>query len=133
VDAEERSRLVASWIEHHTVEYRWDDDHVLRKERGADQFWAWEKLEEIVRNDPALGWDVILQIVSESNNESVLGNLAAGPLEDLIAWHGAKFIERVEAQARRDNRFREVLAGVWQNETPHDVWARVQACFRSEV
>ena len=55
--------------------------------------------------------------------------LAAGPIEDLLAKHGADFIDRVEAEARNDPNFAKVLGGVWKNEMPADVWARLQAVW----
>jgi hypothetical protein len=52
--------------------------------------------------------------------------LAAGPLEDLLAYHGSEFIDRVETEARRNPRFRDLLGGVWRNTITDDIWARVE-------
>jgi hypothetical protein len=53
--------------------------------------------------------------------------LAAGPLEDLLADHGAAIIVRVEEEARRNPRFNLLLGGVWRNSMTHDIWQRVEA------
>ena len=71
-------------------------------------------------------WATILEILSRNPPESIIGILAAGPLEDLIDAAGPEFIERIELQARRDPAFRHLLGGVWASSTP-DIWARVEA------
>jgi len=71
-------------------------------------------------------WGAILEILSRAPPESVIGVLAAGPLEDLIDACGPEFIDRIELQARRDPAFRHLLGGVWASSTP-SVWARVES------
>jgi hypothetical protein len=60
-------------------------------------------------------------------SDSILGNLAAGPLEDLLVDHGPEFIDRVEILARQDRQFRRLLGAVWQNAMSDDLWNRVKA------
>ena len=55
---------------------------------------------------------MLLEIVAAAPNDQ-LGYIGAGPLENLLSEHSAAFGERIEAQARRDPRFREALAAVW--------------------
>src|SRR3989449_8134031 len=66
-------------------------------------------------------------LVCHPNADDVLGSIAAGPLEDLLAAHGARFVARVEQQARRDDRFRACLGGVWLNpeDVPEDILRRL--------
>jgi hypothetical protein len=71
-------------------------------------------------------WRFILKVIARRPPELVLGYLAAGLLEDLIAERGAAFIDRIEVEARRNPLFRETLLRVWQNSTPPDLWARVE-------
>jgi len=52
------------------------------------------------------------------NSVAVQEVLSAGPIESLLAKHGANFIDRVEAEARNDPSFAKVLGGVWQNQMP---------------
>lgn len=92
---------------------------------------------EMAEHDPALAWEAIKAVVtsfklsdlvSESATEAkkIVSNTAAGPLEDLLASHGDKFIDAVELEARDDPRMRWALSGVWQNAMPDSIWARVQ-------
>lgn len=58
--------------------------------------------------------------------KSILGSTAAGPLEDLLAYHGIDFIEKIETKARQDRRMFWTLGCVWQNAMPDEIWERVQ-------
>ena len=90
------------------------------------QFWAAEQFMFPGTSANAEDcWAAILEVLSRSPPESVIGILAAGPLEDLIDAAGPDFIERIELQARRDSAFRHLLGGVWESSTP-DIWARIQ-------
>jgi hypothetical protein len=101
-------------------------------ECSDELFDAGFSLNILVDDDPELAWDVILNIVGqldekrmasgEDETRRLASNLAAGPLESLLAKHGETFIERLEHQAKKDSRFSWVLAGVWQNDMPDRVW-----------
>lgn len=72
-------------------------------------------------------WEFVLGVLARKPSPHVLSCLAAGPLEEMLAYHGAVFIDRVEVAARQDPAFRHLLAGVWRNATPEDLWRRVEA------
>ncbi|MBU8977222.1 hypothetical protein JI752_013800 [Lysobacter sp. MMG2] len=71
-------------------------------------------------------WTFVLAVLVRSPPQKVLGTLAAGPLEDLIAYEGDRFIERIEQHARHDPAFRHLLGGVWQNQASPEIWERVE-------
>ena len=48
-------------------------------------------------------------------------------MEHLLGWHGAKYIDAVEAQVADDPKFAQMLNGVWKYMMTNDVWDRVQA------
>jgi hypothetical protein len=92
---------------------------------------------DLAVDDPTLAWEAIKLVVysysedelfAKSDNEAnnIVGNTAAGPLEDLLANHGPQFIEAVELAARIDRRIMWALGGVWQNSMTDEIWARVQ-------
>jgi hypothetical protein len=100
----------------------------------AETFWAFEELSRLVKDDPTRAWAVILRVLeSAQQNQEVLDNLAAGPLESLLVYHGIGIIEWVEAQAKSDLRFKELLLGVWGNAINEAVWARLQALFEDSA
>jgi hypothetical protein len=88
-------------------------------------------------DQPTIAWEAIKAVVSRYSEDElfteretvakrILANTAAGPLENLLAEHGADFIESVELEARRDRRMLWTVGCVWQNSMSDDVWARVQ-------
>jgi hypothetical protein len=80
---------------------------------------------------PVEQWETILEIVREApDDETVLGAIAAGPVEGLLAQHGAMVIDRFEDEAKQNPKFLRVLTGVWRNRMPEEVWQRVQALQR---
>jgi len=87
----------------------------------------------LAHRDPELCWIVILEILSAIDadpSNPLFQALAAGPLEDLLSYHGDLLIERVESQAHSDPRFKLLLGGVWQNAMTQELWSRVQAARR---
>ena len=110
--------IVAGYLAHHAT----GDDSL---------FWAFEDLSEILSDDPERAWRLTLQLISQSSNEAVLAYVAAGPLEDLLAYHGHRFIERIEAQSKTDAVFHQALCGVWgQGRFDPEIYDRVQHAIR---
>ena len=85
---------------------------------------------DIVHDDLEVAWPAILEILQRASTEDQVAVLAAGPLEDLLAFHGPEFIDRVECEAARNPRFRQLLGGVWQNRILLEIWERVQKVRR---
>jgi hypothetical protein len=81
---------------------------------------------DAVREVPETVWPAILKIVEHELTDEQIVLLAAGPMEDLLADHGAQFIERVEAEAERNPRLNYLLGGVWRSSMKEDIWERVQ-------
>ncbi|RBP47004.1 hypothetical protein DFR28_1157 [Arenicella xantha] len=79
---------------------------------------------DVTYDEPEISWKAILEIMSRGPNERVIGALSAGPLEDIIHYHGDAFIERIEEQARNDPSFRHLLGGVWRGGSI-EIWNRV--------
>lgn len=86
---------------------------------------------DVVHDEPEVAWSAILQILERELTEDQIATLAAGPLEDLLAVHGAQFIERIEREAQRNPRLNHLLGGVWQNQMPQEIWERVQKARRA--
>ena len=89
-------------------------------------FWAFTMLDELRDKDLERHWNVINEIKNLDDSDFMLSNLAAGPVEDLLVTSGKAFINRIEASARDDERFRAMLGMVWKNDIPEEVWARVE-------
>ena len=89
--------------------------------------WAWEAVDDVVWNSSADDvWALILDLV-ERAPVGLMGTVAAGPLEYAVVEYGRELIDRIEAEAASDPRFRQALGGIWleQGELPSDVLARL--------
>ena len=121
MDDEEQLRLARAWIAYTQFAAK-------NKKYDGEGYWASDKLSDMEREDPEGLWSAILLIHSlneEGADPVVAGVLAAGPLENLLAYHGPQFIDRVETHARRNPKFAFVLCGVWQSLMSDEIWARV--------
>jgi hypothetical protein len=111
--------LVKAWIKLHYLPGESDE-----RER---EFWASTRLYDLVRKDPEAAWRVVLQIIQTDSSDQILSNVGAGPLEDLLVYHGERFISRIEARARTDDIFKKTLSVVWKNAMSDDIWGRIKA------
>jgi len=114
----------------------WRDAYIQAQEIGsvgADHplWWSIDKFFDLGDSDPKSCWEAILAILDVDPSEKVLGMLSAGPLEDLIHYHGPEFIDRIEHEAKFDLQFRKLLQGVWESSSP-DIWERIQRA-RGEI
>lgn len=103
--------------------------------RADADFWAWERVTEIVRGPAAeLAWELVTSLVRSTVDER-LEYVGAGPVEDLVCIHGVTLIDWIEGESRRDPRFREALASIWlvAEEIPHDVLSRLQAATDGQI
>jgi len=88
---------------------------------------ATEWLMNLVEYKPERAWDFILTLVDNAPNEDALGWVAAGPLEDLLCEHGPTFIDRVEAIATNNARFKACLPKVWgENRMDPSTYGRLR-------
>ncbi len=58
-------------------------------------------------------WPVVVAMVEAAPDERSLAIVAAGPLEDLIVYHGAQFGDRLVDKTRSDPKFRDAVRGVF--------------------
>jgi hypothetical protein len=104
-----------------------------RDERGQptkEHEKNWWALEIVMNwkhdNQHELLWSFILAVHARDTNGESSGHLAAGPVEDLLSEFGSDYIERVEALAASDVRFKTMLCGVWQDGMSDELWRRIQ-------
>jgi hypothetical protein len=115
----ESANVADAWIKYHYLSGR-------EKEKSP-HFSAWQRLNDLVRDDPEKAWRIVQEIWSLDQTELILANVAAGPVEDLLRLHGTEFIARVEQLARRDPVLKKLLGAVWSSDIARDVWDRVKA------
>jgi hypothetical protein len=94
-------------------------------------------LVDFPQEEPELTWEAVRLVMRAfpdsdyyaqelTDAQKVCGELAAGPVEDLLSFHGNRFIDRFEEEARSDRRMAWILGGAWQLQMSDDIWNRVQ-------
>ncbi|MBI1423278.1 MAG: hypothetical protein GC149_07420 [Gammaproteobacteria bacterium] len=110
--------IAEAWIEMWSYE-------VNNPER--DKFdWVYDFEDEATHDQPEIALKLILAVLEKNQTNHILEVLSAGPLEDLLAYHGEHIIEIIEAEARKNKQFAGLLGGVWQNSMLDHIWERVQ-------
>ncbi len=116
--------LASAWI---SFEISTTKDAVTHRDIHENEFfWVLNCVEDLCQDHPDLALDFVLEVLKKDPSPEVIGVLAAGPLEDLLAENGLAVIDRVEQEAHRDPKFRHLLGGVWRNAMTDDIWERVQ-------
>jgi len=75
--------------------------------------WCVTALSVLIDLDPETAWAIVVRLVLEAPDDPTLVNVAGGPLEALLAKHGAKLVNRAEQLARVSPEFRYALRKVW--------------------
>lgn len=101
------------------------DAYLRYKERKDEDLWAFEEMDNLIREKPIEAQDVILKLIDKALDDNTLAFIAAGPLEDLLIHHGEEVIDWVEKNARQNNKFAQCLAGVWESSIKKDIWKRI--------
>jgi len=117
-DRSQNADLIEAWINYHSLDMDSKDRERL--------FWAWEDFNATIHKNPDQALKLILEVLDRNQSPQILANLAAGPLEDLLVFHGSAIIDRVEKLARQAPMFRKLLGGVWKNDIENDVWLRLE-------
>ena len=116
-------------------------DWIASQKEGADEDTTGHLAQFLFigfpEEEPELTWETIALViqaypeadlfaVNKTEAQEVCGVLAAGPVEDLLSYHGNRYIRRFEDEARRDRRMAWLLGGTWKFEMTDEVWHRVQ-------
>jgi hypothetical protein len=112
------AELARVWLDQHGKPYK---DHDANWQALCD----YER--ELIETDPDKVLDVILAILAIETNPAVLGLLSAGLLEDVISM---EVIDRVEHEAKINERFRELLCGVWYSRVGEELKERLEAIVK---
>lgn len=95
-----------------------------------EHIWAFMELTDDACENPERAWECILFAAKDPRfTDNHIGVMAAGPLEDLLSYHGPAFIDRVEQEAKINRRFAWTLGGVWKFQMSDAIWNRVQVVW----
>ncbi len=93
--------------------------------------WTYALFDGLTRDHPAQALAAIRATLAACDSPDEVAAVAAGPLEDLLAAHGAAVIDEIEALAATAPRFAFALTGVWQRDGIAPLlWARIETARR---
>ena len=121
MNSAEIEKITKAWVAH-THEFNINENTELG-------IWASDKMWDLADEEPEICWLVIQEILRQDSSTTILENLSAGPLEDLLSKHGLQFISRIETEAKNNPKFAILLGGVWQNDMSEEIWKRVQGVW----
>jgi hypothetical protein len=99
----------------------------VEKERDEAFRYLFDYQGDLVTEDPGRGLGLAREVLHIETHERLLGLLAAGLLEDLVCTEQEEVIGWVEAEARRNERFRWLLGGVWYSRVTPEIARRIDA------
>jgi Family of unknown function (DUF6869) len=74
-----------------------------------EDHWSGDALFYLTHENPEEAWLLCLELLAVSSDPGWIATVAAFAVEDLIRDHGDLFIDRIEAEAARNERFRMAL------------------------
>jgi hypothetical protein len=81
-----------------------------RGNKGDEDFWAWEVLQDMVADEPHKAFDLVLKLLQAASTKEEISFVAAGPLEDLLNYYGLKIIDKVKEEVRLNKRLRYAIS-----------------------
>ena len=123
----EIDKLCRAWV----VLYKEGRNPLSDKE--SPHFWAFEKLDDVMRDSPTLAWEIILRILAIDSSNSTIANISAGPIENILVLHGPAMIGIIEEESLKNDALRFSLVGVWKNAMSDEVWDRLQRIARTKI
>lgn len=107
--------LARAWVEQYSKSDR---------DRDGNFYVMMDYESELREQDPGKAIDLIVEILEIETNPVLLSLLAAGPLEDVISMNT---IDRIEREAKSNERFHDLLGGVWYYRASDELKARLDA------
>jgi len=90
-------------------------------------WWAWDKLDELCRKDPKGTWQVLIDLVEVAESTELLEDIGVGPLEDFINYYAADYIDQLESIAVSSEAFSTALSYVQLRDSTHALSDRIAA------
>lgn len=121
--AQEIDNVARNWIRYQEA---WERGGGPCRECTALQ-WAYNAVDDMVVDRPEETWQLMLAVRRIDRSEMIEQMLAAAVFEDLMSVYGARLIDRVEAESRRDPSFIGVIRSSYRAQMSDEVWSRLKA------
>nr|WP_295108497.1 hypothetical protein [uncultured Caulobacter sp.] len=120
------TEIVDAWIAWTaSAQHRVLDRDVAGSSAEAEDDWGEQALLELVCEDPIRALEISFLIARKTDDDWLLCNLGAGPIESLLA-HDATFLDAIAHEVPRSPNLKAALASVWQNAMSDATWQAVR-------
>ena len=121
---EELNEFVENWvfyiIEFSKTKSMLEEDTLLMGNSINDMQYC------LVRHFPKIMFSLIIKILEHDNSDFISGQIAAGPMEDLLFEHEDVIMPLIEKEAKRNLTFKKMLRGIWQNDMSQQSYQRIR-------
>ncbi len=113
----DEKKLIDSWFK-----LQYSEVKSLEKD---ENFWAYEVLDRLCEDEPERCLHIIENMCSSTDDEFLLANIAAGPLEDLLVRCGDLIISKLEDVVEGNEKMKKIIPLVWKNDIDEEIWDRL--------
>lgn len=110
--------LAISWIKLQHAEPESDEERELMPASIA--------VDLLCINQPIVCLKIIEEILSLSSDKWIIENLAAGPVESLLANHPSVGLEWIRNESSKNIQIYDLLDGIWKNRIADAYWEEIQ-------
>lgn len=90
-------------------------------------WWAWDRLDELCRKDPKSTWTVLTDLVEVADGKELLEDIGVGPLEDFINYYASDYIDELESAAASSEALSTALSYAQLRDPNHQMSDRIAA------
>ena len=87
--------------------------------------WAEEEAGLLSITSPDESWDFIVEVLEKNQDEWILMNIAAGPLDNLLSFFPNKTMYLMRKDVPGNARLEHALRHIWKNLVPDTVWGEL--------
>ncbi len=124
-DEHSNEDISRSWIAHYARMGRPSSAAQINAHEDDPDWWAVDALMNLDSEDPVRALDIIFLIAEGSDDDWVLENLGAGPLENLID-DDLTLLDPIALEAASNPSLKKALQSVWRRDISEDAWTRLQ-------
>lgn len=110
--------LVRGWID---LQYAHEAGNA-----GRDLTFFGRQIGGLAKERPEECLQVVVAILEKDSSDLIVSNVAAGPLENLIEWHGLLLISEIERISSSNKMFKRALGMVWPQGGSEEVWGKIE-------
>jgi hypothetical protein len=102
--------------------------------QDVEEPWAIDAFRILIAQDPARAWKLICELLARAP-ERLIPTIGVSLLESFVSRHGFQYIDQIEDEAKKNDRFVIALANVWitRGAFPPDIEARMVMASRGSI